>query len=409
MIKNIIKQDIFSPTILFPIGFIFYFGFGSLNIIQWGYVPAINWLYYILALLSYYMGNVIAIIIWKKSKQFYNVGNSKYEWRRTFPFVIAMLSLVSFATVLISWRKTGIPILSNEVDVTRVQASTNGYLIVIFLSIKAYFVLLYLYLRTNTNAATAATKYLVYTNMFLIVLALLGTANRGHIVTVMLTCLFVYIYTETEKISFKKMLIVVISAAALLLVFTVIGYIRYLTMYNGGFLVDIISAYDYPPSLLLLAPLYLYIRNGPKMFNDVLEAMHNHDFTFGRLHLAPIVAPLQAKLESADMVIKKMLGMEFEGYGVAATLLSSFYIEFGVVGIFIGMLIAGVTIQHLYRKMLFDGQPANVGVYAFFMMNLIMALYGNILSSFNVIWTPFLIYFLSRYFVVSKHHSCERI
>ena len=207
--------------------------------------------------------------------------------------------------------------------------------------------------------------------------------------------MFVYIYTSPPRLLRRRLLPMTLTFSGLLFLFSIIGYFRYKTMYEGGFLNAIVEEYNFPPNLLILAPLYLYIRNGPKMFHDVVDSMQLHDFTLGKLLIAPLIAPLPGHQENAGTIIKKLLGLEFEGFGIAATLLSSFYIDFGLVGIFAGMIICGMLIQYLYIKMIRSPSPARIGVYAFFMMNLLISLYGNIISSFNVIWTPFLIFLLS--------------
>jgi oligosaccharide repeat unit polymerase len=78
--------------------------------------------------------------------------------------------------------------------------------------------------------------------------------------------------------------------------------------------------------------------------------------------------------------------------GLLPTILGGFYLDFGMVGIAVGMLLVGIVSQYLYWRMLARPSPWTVFFHAYWTFNLFVALYGDLIANDLIWFLPLSIY-----------------
>ena len=110
----------------------------------------------------------------------------------------------------------------------------------------------------------------------------------------------------------------------------------------------------------------------------------------GKLHVAPLLQPFPGEQEPPDMFFKRKLGGEWEGFGLASTMLAPQYADFGIMGIVGGMFIIGFILSHLYFKVRHSKNPLYILIYGAALGLVLMAVRSNYLN-FVIIWTVLLL------------------
>ena len=379
------EKDLFSPLIAFPLLYIVYFGFGSLSIFpNTDKIPLQQWTYYLVGIISYFAGILLVSTARRGINSHQRV--TMYKWNQT-RLWIAIYALVVVGTFfeILRYRQTGIPIFSGDVAALRVQANISGYFTLLA---NGSFQLALLLIFANFLARGKLKWSKVYTlwNILIVMylfFMLFSSGNRGTWMFPLGALVVIYSYLK-KHISMQQ----AITAVAIGMVFiSIIGYHRVVNLYGTGWGKWVENYYDLPQYGRFWWPAYTYVRNGPLKFKEITEIFPQKiDYQYGYHFFSPLTTILPGEQESPDLFIKRALQLEFIGFGVAASMLSSFYIDFGLAGIVVGMFLCGLIAMLLFKWMKSQFTPFRVVIYGLFTAQLIFALYGNIFPHFGFLW-----------------------
>lgn len=155
---------------------------------------------------------------------------------------------------------------------------------------------------------------------------LLVTGFRTPTINMVAVMIIMNVYQE--RISFKKAMPCVVVALAAAILF---GTIR-----NGS---DISSFYKLGRNQLFV---------GAQNLNYVFRTFPNKcSFQYGYTYLINFIMLKPGPDLDYTLWLKQVLGMNFSGGGVTPTILGEFYMNFGYVGIFIGMFFFGVIVAYI--------------------------------------------------------------
>lgn len=157
---------------------------------------------------------------------------------------------------------------------------------------------------------------------------------RGRVVDAVVLVVIYYHYFA-RRVEAKKLLI---GGAFLLLVLAVAGARRLQTAgdkLQGGILLRMAHEVQVSSSNL-----ELLVETFPSRLK----------YTHGLTLLYPFYTLLPGHQEGTAERLKDVLGVEFDGGGLTPTIVGDFYIDFGMPGVFLGMLAVGTIFRYVYRK-----------------------------------------------------------
>ena len=246
----------------------------------------------------------------------------------------ALMGLCFIALIAYS-AQARFPIFASNVESYRfeVQSTVKYYTPIYYLSLSATVTFLWAMLGF-TKFKTVETKI----TLLFVALASLSTlvlwGTRGRIVDAILIFLVAYHY-QHRKI--KGTAFALLSAAGLAIL-AFIGILRRQT------------ATTYDTSLVdrMLHEVQINVNNLETIVSIIPEAI---DYSYGKSLLYPFYTLLPGKQESIGFLLRNILELDFEGGGISPTILGGFYMDFGVVGALLGMLIFGLILGEVYRRL----------------------------------------------------------
>lgn len=390
------RIDIFSPALFFPFMFILVF-YGGYFFTQCYFqflgekISFGQWYYYSLSLSSYLIGTFTYPFYIKIKSRRFRLGslvpNSRF-WIFIWPIFI-----ITFLFLLYRLYKIGIPFLSYEPECGRMATylAISGYVSVLSLSVEVVLVFCLIY-RWILHKKGITINLLI--GLSFIGLLLTGSRNRILIpVAIFLVC---YHYL-VKKFSMKRL---VVYGIVLLTIFTAYGWARSLNI--PGRLSVWAEVFGISPQISFIVPLILPIMNSSRMFYRITSAIPERvSYQYGSFLLSGIVALLPGYQPSQGVMIKDILNISSPN-PIAISMLGTFWVDFGLIGLIIGMWFVGFILRFIYLKMVSSGYRLTFTIlYAYFLVYFTQTLYSGFLESFTDIWFPFL-FFIGAKFMEQK-------
>jgi oligosaccharide repeat unit polymerase len=389
-LSNRKKIDLFSPLYIFPLAYIFYLYSGSLDIIQDTYtITAKQWTFYLCGLFCFYAGALIPFFKEKTAGQKTPGYDKPWEKNRLI-FILSMIFLAVVVTRLFIYSKVGIPLLSSDVNLARLEAFKSGYLGEISISTEVVFMAAFAGLLIYKK-----NRFPFYVLLVICLVFALLTGTRTSLIRQIFPCIILYHYLH-KKISIRTFTIIIMIA----LIF--IGSMSFFRVYKmwGSLEVESLREQNYSPLGFWLFYVFRDFKHGPEGFARILEVIPGKfNYQFGRLHILPFLMPLPGHTPQPGVVFKDMVGAEFTGVGLAATLLAPQYADFGIAGILLGMFLVGVIFEYTYLLARKKNHHFYYLVYGAIFITLILGIRTNYLN-FEIIWTIFLLTLI--HFLVGK-------
>lgn len=373
------KIDLFSPFFIFPLWYISYLFIGSLQILQDDIViSTFQWLLYFLGLICFYGGGTIPHLLLSRVQKI----KLPKKWD---PDRILIASSLLFFLALISafiiYSKVGIPLFSKNINATRLQVSQSGYIAEFIVGGEVVFMLSSVGLFILKKRPFLFSLLLMAT----IMLSLMG-GTRTSLIRQVLPVLIIFHYM-VKKIP-KRVLIIFV-----LLSLIFIGGMNFFRVYKnlGSMVTSDLRARGYHPYLYWSYFVFRDFKHGPEGLARVLDMIpRKYNYLYGRLHVLPFLMPLPGHQPQPGVVLKEMAGLEFEGVGMAATMLAPQYADFGVPGIILGMFIVGFIFNLSYLIARMKHHPFYYLIYGVIFTNFILGVRSNYLN-FEILWTLFLL------------------
>ncbi len=118
-------------------------------------------------------------------------------------------------------------------------------------------------------------------------------------------------------------------------------------------------------------------------------------FQRGRTYLINLKMMLPGPDVDFTLWLKRQLGLNFAGGGVTPTIIGEFYLNFGYVGVVIGMLLMGFVAKRLYLHIMFSDEKAYV---SFLCVCFMLSVQGGVANcSIQVILYSFVYYIIKHF------------
>lgn len=297
-----------------------------------------QWFAYCLAIMGFLAGHVFYKGLSKSESFLTNGSNTKSEdeivgaYVKSLRFdVILVLYTLSMVATVYMWYSSGVPLLSKNVDAARVAYLDNGYIATIAstLDVVAVFCFSYLISRVKGKSIYKDLFCILVITTFVIVAILAG--SRSRLLKFAIPSVIIYHFFG------KRLRVFHVAAGVVFAVLFIgmLGYFRNMSLYGdnisqgigGG--AEYWSIWEY---VLFFAQKEL--RNGAYGLDIVMKTIPDSTgFTYGMLHVGPIVMPLKLGIPNPGDFFKNMIGGTWEGFGLAATFIAPMYADFSLAGV----------------------------------------------------------------------------
>jgi len=372
-------EDTFRPEILFPLIFLIVLTTGTLELQRDVLIE--QWFSYSLGIVGFYCGIFLCRVFFN-----YSGTSKKYEYSLFYvKLFIFTFFVVGFLCTVYVYQKTGIPILSEDVNVVRYNVSANAYISTLGKLIEVAFVLAVLYFfreRKELNRNNLLLLIIIITSILFAVL----TGSRNALLKSVLIVLIGYHYYIAQ---IRPAFLVVTAMCSFFYVGT-IGFYRNLSAYGPAILKNFTSDFgDFFTYLnawwhFVSIQLTVSVDNFSQLLNVVPSIK---DFQYGRLLISPFILWLPGEQAKPGVLVKQAIGGEWQG-GASVTLLGAFYYDFGFLGVFFGMLMVGVLLKVLHRKAVENDGVIFVLLYSYMLYNSFVSIRSNFTQGFDFVFFP---------------------
>lgn len=363
------RIDVFAPSVFFPILVSVAYGIGSivytrrLNVT----LDRVQYLSYFLGLAAYYAGIALGYLLPVSTKKATTWARGRLKLAILGLFTIGILAY----SIIVS--RAGIPIFAGDVETARVGVvGAVGGVVTYFTGLlEIVIILVFVYLFTYLRSGTPF-KYPVWTMVLLLAVVILLTLGaRRRLALPLLAVLFIYHYGQRRL---RLSLLIPLAAGVFLALMYAVA------VRQGQSL-----AVDFSQ---LGNSIYTEIVRESSAFYQLRSVIPSQFDYFGwKTILMPFTALAPGQQQLLGLFLKEdILGRSFRGGGFVPGILAFFYIAFGIPGIMVGMLIMGIFITYLYRRMLQQKDPLSTALYAYMAVYYLIALR----SGFIQLW-PFFV------------------
>ncbi len=291
------------------------------------------------------------------------------------PLLVGMFFAAACDFVFLVARAGTAPVFATDTNLARTEFFPNGVhstIVVVFLQVCMMAVACGWLIRAPWARRPAMIVILVASALML---ASLG--NRGMLALPLLMIVVFSMWTRRLNLP-----LIVIGAIVALIGFSYSGFQRNLQAWGLGYLNDLALA-GYRDGTQVFAPTLSYVAGTSETFSRTIQLIPSTiDFQLGLQFFGPLL--LQP---STDIFIKEAAGLDFVGFGLAIGFTNAFYVDWGVIGCFVGPVIFAVLMAYIYRRV-DDGTLAGRALLAYVTSSLLLTLYGHPFAYLSYILIP---------------------
>lgn len=378
-------KDILAPQYIMPALFVFIALLGALggskiSVLHIAKVQEFKWHLYLLAMAAYFSGMGFASFFRFPARQprAWDIGIS-ISFLKIF-FVLGLAAMFLYFQA-----KGGIPVLQSNIDTARFK-SAGGFSVILpylgrLLMITA--VLGFICLARLEKGAKGRQTLVILIVLSILVLSLGG--GRMPFVELSFIGLTVFHYMR-KQLKTKHMLA---GAALLFLLFSLAGYYRSENKLGHKFISSQLERIKYPEALpAWTSPPYVYSRIVAEVFHLTVEKVPEKiPYQRGAITFGDFLTFMPGKQLRPDSYFTESVleGDSKTSGGTALSFMTSFYFDYGPVGIAAGFFIVGFLLTLIYLKMKKSGE-FYLALYAILLFNSILGVYGTILFSPFTMW-----------------------
>ena len=363
--------DIFSPKIVFSFVFCLMYGIGFIRAYMRG-ITAVLELNLVIAigLLAFWVG--IFLVSYLSSEKFSSAPQADFimQWNSArFYKITWAIFAASLLVFLFSLRRTGLIIFQSNLEVTRTQtvAQIGGYAFYIIrsMAIALFFGVIFLTTRRSTSIIKKLSIVILIVTGCLVLLA---TGYRNGVVVFLIGALIIFHYS-IRPLKMRETALMTLSLIA--------GIAAYALWRQGGELywAEIFDRASHELALPLMT-LLTTVENVPETV----------PFLYGNGILMTFLALLPGEQPVLGPWLKEQFGLNFAGGGFPPSILGGFYLEFGIIGIIIGMLLLGVILQLAYIFLRRQPTELSLIIYSFLLTYSIQSIRDGLLKDIFPIW-----------------------
>jgi oligosaccharide repeat unit polymerase len=362
--------DLFAPHVAFPAAYAGLYGVGSLWFAHGRGPSQVLRLYpfYFVGLLAY-LGGVVAVSFLSRGQSVADGPQRSWIPRR---LALATALLFAVSATLSAWImfRTGIPILSSDVETSRtlVLPQVGGYVYYLArtIAVPALLAIVSLFLRRLSTPA----RLLWLAIAVLGLLALAASGYRNGVVFVLFTAVVAYSYLVRRV----RLWYAAIFVAVLLILVAAYGLFRF----QGAITWDATAIARRLLQEMAVVPVGLaHILD---KFPSEVDFFHGRGMMLGFLALAPGEQPVLGPL------LKEIIGLDYAGGGFSPSILGSFYLEFGWPGVAGGMFLYGMLLAFLFQRVRRHPSEYPTLFYSFTLVYSLVAIRTGLLNDIFVVW-----------------------
>jgi oligosaccharide repeat unit polymerase len=298
-----------------------------------------------------------------------------------------LFTLVSAAVSIYIFSVHGVPILSVNVAESRIDATANGYLTTVVVTLAQAAMVASFCASSESMTSDARWKSLLPGLCSLLLLAAYG--NRGFYIFPLLAVAAYLLVRDPGRL--RLLIATAVPGVALI---SIAGFARNLQQWGATYLDDV-SELGLPTGLAFMAPVFSYFAGTSEAVDQIILTFpSNVPYPHGSVFFSPLVSWLPGEQPSADLFLKSALGLDFQGLGLAMGATGGFYMDFGPLGVLIGFLILGVISGQIWKKA--KTSSSWLIVYAFLISHLWIINYSHPLPYLTTLAVPVALAFCVR-------------
>ena len=387
-------HDYLNPRMYFPILYFAIYWLGNFDFTLYDKVPKNIWWIYLIGLLGFYIGGFFAekfvsIKPYPKKIKDYFSSNAR--------FVLITIYAVCACAKIYIYFKNGIPLFASNIDASREAMSENFGIFKVMAQALTVFPVFFFY---EIISRKKAGKKVPIINFFLITLSFIFTildVSRIPIIQMVVPMILIYIL-KVHRLSMKSILI----AGVILVFFIGINQIMRNIRLNPEYLSYVAKTRGTNMFQNILISCFNNFRVGVDDFYKLVQIVpQKESYTNGRMFINSILSVLPGKQITMGYYVANLLGLSFDGIGAATTILGMFYLDGGIITVFLGMSLFGAFIQSFYQKYILKNTLSIhhlIAVYIIFYS--INALRTNVMPTIEPLLTMF--YYWSIGMLISR-------
>ncbi|MDT0183229.1 O-antigen polymerase [Microbacterium sp. ARD31] len=290
-----------------------------------------------------------------------------------------LLSLASFAT-------GGIPVLSSQVAEARLEAFSNGVegtLITTSLTVAIIIGGVGVFNRRGKERL----PWLLLLLLGFVVMY--GFGNRGLYFIPLLTVLAYAVIQRPSRLP-----AILVLGAVLIAGISAAGFSRDLQAFGPTHLANL-RATGLPEELLYLGPVVTYFTGTSTALDHIIRIFPNTvPHPNGATFFAAMLSPLPGNQPTPGQFLKDSLGLQFTGGGLATGAIGGFYMDFGILGLLIGMVLLGVLAKFA-AAWSWKG-PRALTVFSYLITHLWFMNYSHPLTYMTVLTIPLILFLVQK-------------
>jgi hypothetical protein len=317
----------------------------------------------------------------------------RWDERRFWLLLIVAMTATFIAWLIITLQE-GIPLFSPNVEELRASLPTRHHMLFQIQVAGANFLLPLLFAYRWSMRPRKLVSAVLWLLSLVDAFILISGGNRGTIIPPLLTILILRHFLIRP---WRLSRVAPVAVCALILT-GMSGYYRSLQYFGESFISTQVDL-GVPPALQPFVSIYFSIRAPLTTFRDVRTMIPKIvPYQLGGLTFGSVMQLLPGRHPSSDYFFKDVLGHEFTGFGEPASMLGTFYADFGMAGVLICMAGIGVMASWLYGSMLKEVRLHWLLVYAYILQKLISGIYGSLFEYVVEILLPVSWFFTLKYF-----------
>ena len=396
------------PFGAFPVAYLAWFGLGMIDFIDlpdttffgvFSSLPADISTYVIAGYVAYLIGGALALAIdHNKLAAPAEVDRAAWTPKRLRAAWVGLV-LLFFASISLLLMLIGVPVLSADVGVARLAVSRHGAILTVAV-VSGWSIVAIgsnLLLTHSARFVGGAAVTLAILVACLAAFGLLG--SRGFVVEPLLVVLCL------SSLRFRRVgwLSLGTAATVLFVGVSVAGYLRDRTITQDATF-DLLAQGGLSAGWMPLIYAYTYVRQTVYAFSAIVSLIPaTAGYHFGALSVSPLITLLPGHQPAPDQYFRALLGFDFEGGGVPATLLGTLYADGGLLAIVLGIGFFAFVLGSLYRNTVRGRDQALTPVlYAWVWHLAAFSIYANLFPYLHALAVPSLCALFAYYAVGNR-------